>query len=1286
MNQYEYGNNNNYQEKIFNNNGNEITEEINQSLSSNYLQLEKDIFNSINCLRANPSDFCNNLFQKEKYRQNCNQIEIMNFIENINNKDSLKPYKEIHELSEAARNLLNNIGFHYKKYHNLNMKEMDPAILNLRNRLSNYGERTGRIFETVLFKMDNPEDIVNHILKEEKGRNMLLSHKMKYIGIACDIISSNLICTIIDIVQDFVPYKDKNNNDNINNNIDNIIDININDSFNKKINTRNSKKKNCYYKNNSEYISLMNNLNYKNSKDNLKLNIILPEKKIQNDNNNTKCDKNFNGNNKNNFECNNILNKKTLYYKTPIKLTQMEIHKNNDNNLSPKSDYLNNINIKKIMPKRNHSNNINIIKKDSNNNNKEEIGNIKFTMAGRSYKDQQDIIEISTKKNLNKSKSVCSYDINSNNSKTGNKNKFQRLNHEEKMEILHKINHNDNKTPNSQSVSHKNSEIVIKLNPLTSNKNNSNNIYIQKNINNTNNFLFENRSKKSPMRNFYNPEYFDINSETDQLYFNKNTKDSNINFLDGINQTYTDLKSNEAMENNEEYSKNKINQIKNDLMHIRDQIKKELKEEVSEELRNEFNQKLFYGNKRNKPTMIQLEDDYGFNNKNINNYYNGKEKRNTYDGNNEINENIYYNKNNINNKKKGKNRWSSAQRYYYINNNNNNINNINNTNIILPDNDDSQYIHQKGRKSSDWKDLIKENSNNNNDGIKLKEKYKEKYEKLNYIPISNNSHIIGNNHDNNIRRSFQNEYINNNGKRHYFNEGYKMKNKQEIKKLIRLYNMAKDDKRNRSIIDNNNAYDIFNNNKSISNYNFNQNNYCNNDKINENNIKINDEINNNNKININNYYNISGNYYGDNYDYQNNPVNLKNDIRSNYNNNFKNSEEENSIENDFVKGHRFQIKYQKVKPKGQIYRNKVPKPRNSSIKNKISNNIYSDSKSYDYPFINNTNKTEDIVNLENTNINNEKEELNIKENINNAIINYNNLQNEKNENKYEGKNNNINNIVSNEKLSITGRFVEENKITEESNNNNLKGNDITDLKKNIYKNIIYKGPKNKHITSKSEIMDYKNIIVDKTTKKNEINTPEKQRDEDEEYITNRKVHKNQSDIFNDLKVDKNNDIFYQINNMKDIRNSNLNGTNQYINKKVQKKNIPLDRKTYDKIKNNKKNYLEIENDFLKTPNQFKKDYYLNENNIYDNSNKTLRSNNNLTTKTTSFYKKKKYTPYPYYPYEYTVNYKDNNNSPKKINYIYNKSLEKKYIKDPEGNLIETYVKKNNDGNILLQEI
>ena len=36
---------------------------------------------------------------------------------------------------------------------------------------------------------------------------MLLRNKMKYMGVACGILPSSIICSAIDIVQDFTPYK-----------------------------------------------------------------------------------------------------------------------------------------------------------------------------------------------------------------------------------------------------------------------------------------------------------------------------------------------------------------------------------------------------------------------------------------------------------------------------------------------------------------------------------------------------------------------------------------------------------------------------------------------------------------------------------------------------------------------------------------------------------------------------------------------------------------------------------------------------------------------------------------------------------------------------------------------------------------------------------------------------------------------------------------------------------------------------------------------------------------------
>ena len=295
MYQYEYQNNNepennkniNYDTKI-----NPISEQSDK-LSSTFSKLEHDIYSLINFLRKNPLEFCNNLIQKNKYKTNQEQNEIINFLQDIHSKKILKPFIEIQELSLAAKSLLNRIILHYKNSHSLNLKELEPTKKNLRARLSKYGERTGKIFETVLFELDNPDEIINHILREEKGRNMLLSQEMKFIGVSCDLIDTNLLCTVIDVVQDFIPFNNSSNINNINNNINNNIymmynnNSENNNNYNYNFNKSNySKLKPNYYYNqnnyantNTEYISLIENLNNKSNKDNLKLKI-MPRKKI----------------------------------------------------------------------------------------------------------------------------------------------------------------------------------------------------------------------------------------------------------------------------------------------------------------------------------------------------------------------------------------------------------------------------------------------------------------------------------------------------------------------------------------------------------------------------------------------------------------------------------------------------------------------------------------------------------------------------------------------------------------------------------------------------------------------------------------------------------------------------------------------------------------------------------------------------------------------------------------------------------------------------------------------
>ena len=1279
---YHYENINNSQERIFFNKDNTIMEEINQS--NNLSQLEQDILILINYLRTNPIDFCNNLIIKNQYNPNQDYSEIINYIKNIHQKQILSEYIEIPEISCAARSLLNNISLHYKKYHNLNFKEFDSESLNLRTRLSKYGERTGRIFETVLFKMDNPDDIVNHILSEEKGRSMLLNHKMKYIGIACDILPTNFICTIIDIVQDFVPFRDNINICNISN-IYNKYDKSFNNNRKKRNNSGQIKKIFYNNSNNSDYISLINNLN--NNKSNLKLRS--PEKKIKD----IEIDLNINDNKEENLKINNLnqiknskeINKdyqKNIYYKTPIKLPKNKNKYNKENFFSPNSD-IPKMNIRKIIP-RNNSNNINILKKDLDKNTNEQnenANNIKFTMAGRTCKQQQDIIEKYSKKNINKSKSVCSYDVNSNNSKTS-KNKYPKLNHEEKIEILHKINQK-NKSPSTDKI------ISTNINFIP----NKNNNIIQRNNNNCE-INYDNNYKKSPSKTTYNQEFFDIFSETDKNNFNNinkymnkfpnnNNNDNNLNFEDEANQTFTDIRSN----NNEDYSRNKINEIKNDLMLFKNQIKQELREEVREEIKNEFNKKLLFDNKqKNKPIIINLDGDYEIENNKIYNN-NEKENKNLLDE-NEMNEKIYYNqinnKNNYNNKNRGKNRCSSVEKYYYIRNNNN-INNINDTNIILPDNNESQYSqynfnHYKGRKSLDFSDYMNNNNMNmNNNEIQLKEQFKEKYDHLNYIPDNGyNQENISNFNDNPIRK---------NSNKTFFDEGYKMKNRQEIKKLIRLYNKEKDDKRNSN--NNTKTYNIINNNKSITNYNSDENNFNNNitNDNRNNNIKsnINDNINNNIKINKNNYnINISEKFYDDNIDNISNPEYFKDEFRNKYNKFKTNNEEDNSEENDYIKGHRFQIKYEKVKPKGEIYNKaSIPKPRNISVRK----NIYNiDSKSY----YNDNPKNEDMVNLGNTFIKNEKENTsNIKENGNNDknykiekttyIKKYNetskynaeNMDIHKNKDKINNINNNIN---SNEKLSITGKFSENHSM---DNGNKLK--DSVDIRDYMDKNITYKESNEKPIVSKTEKIENNNIVTTITTQTRKIYTPDK-KGKNKDYVINKTVKKKQSDL---IKEFKKYEKLGNNNNINDIKSSDGDNGN------IIKKKLNLERNTYDIMKFNKNNnnaikYIEIDHDAFNQPNLFDKRYNQYDKIYYNKKNMSPRFNNIYATQST-FYKKKKYAPNPYYPYEF----KDINNPSKRLNFNNNntnESLEKKYIKDPEGNLIETYVKKTkyNDGSVLLE--
>ena len=501
-------------------------------------QLEKDICVLINYIRTNPLDFSNNLIKNSKNKNLTeDQINLIKFLEEKYNKDPLLPFHEVPEISLAAKNLLNTISQNEAESANKGQKKLKASSLNLRTRLSNYGIRTGRIFSNVIFGIEKPEDIVNHILKGENGRNMLLSNKMKFIGIGCCLLPSNKVCAVIDIVQDFLPFKQsKRNNINIKYNINNINKKDINKEKEKENNIDPKMNVVINNTNNNEYIpNIINNNKHNNQR----------KKNLINENSN-----------------NNI-----NVYKTPEVLTSME----SSQQKSYKS-YNIIINNNKIIPIRNNLNNIN------ENKGKDENDNYFNLRDNKELKFEINSCNIGT----NKSKSVYGFKLKCGNRGNSNINRYQKLNRKEKLEILHKINQRKNN--NSMVKNNTNFENLIPLSPNYS-KN-------KKKLNTENEYF-------SPIAPFYSRKIYNNNdSDSNNYEFNETMPNYISPNLDN-DFKLSEIKNDLIMIKNQLKEELKL-EVKNELKKEIKQEYKETKENAKKnQNRNNWKGNIVY-HKRNK--------------------------------------------------------------------------------------------------------------------------------------------------------------------------------------------------------------------------------------------------------------------------------------------------------------------------------------------------------------------------------------------------------------------------------------------------------------------------------------------------------------------------------------------------------------------------------------------------------------------------------------------------------------------------------------------------------------
>ena len=177
---------------------------------TNFASLESKILSQINYLRINPKGYFN-------YYQNVfDEKLIENIMNNINKQNkTLMPFNTKKEISLAGKDYLNyliknNIP---KSYFEIN--KGNKAYFNLQQILSKYGQRKGKIFESVIINSISASEIVNKLIKDEKAIKMLLNPDIKYICITCGFIPQwKSECVIIDIIEDFEVYNNKNNYNN----------------------------------------------------------------------------------------------------------------------------------------------------------------------------------------------------------------------------------------------------------------------------------------------------------------------------------------------------------------------------------------------------------------------------------------------------------------------------------------------------------------------------------------------------------------------------------------------------------------------------------------------------------------------------------------------------------------------------------------------------------------------------------------------------------------------------------------------------------------------------------------------------------------------------------------------------------------------------------------------------------------------------------------------------------------------------------------------------------------
>ena len=199
--------------------------ELNPALRiRDFYSFSLQILNEINYAREHPDEFMEKLKELQETvedpKDNCLFIENVPFIYNnlsgslndaikfLSKQDELPKLIYNKTITQACDYLLDELVSHD------GLDDENADDYSLENRLSKFGHPFGENYELIDYGMFDPEFIViNFILgdgdKNKFERNIIFNPKVKYIGIASGILSSEKICTIINFCEEFYDLNEK---------------------------------------------------------------------------------------------------------------------------------------------------------------------------------------------------------------------------------------------------------------------------------------------------------------------------------------------------------------------------------------------------------------------------------------------------------------------------------------------------------------------------------------------------------------------------------------------------------------------------------------------------------------------------------------------------------------------------------------------------------------------------------------------------------------------------------------------------------------------------------------------------------------------------------------------------------------------------------------------------------------------------------------------------------------------------------------------------------------------